>query len=67
MVVTSHRQKSNGQVVSELAVSNTRGAKQLGQIPPKLKAPEIHVEPLVKVEPKVAKGQSIVAVRLQTI
>ncbi len=30
VVVTSHRAKHNGKVVSELCVSNSRGAKTLG-------------------------------------
>jgi len=46
VVVTAHRQKANGQIISELVVSNTRGSKTLGQVPPKLKAPEIRVEPI---------------------
>jgi len=45
VVVSSHRRKPNGRIVSELCVSNSRGAKTLGSCPPKLKSPEIHVEP----------------------
>ena len=46
VVVTGHREKFNGKYVSELVVSNTRGAKKLGQVPPKLRSPEIRVEPI---------------------
>ena len=35
----------NGVIVSELCVSNSRGAKPLGALPPKPKSPEILVEP----------------------
>ena len=46
VVVTSHREKFNGKIVSELCVSNSRGAKSLGNIAPKLRSPEIRVEPI---------------------
>jgi len=46
VVVTSHREKFNGKIVSELCVSNSRGAKPLGTIAPKLRSPEIRVEPI---------------------
>ena len=46
VVVTSHREKFNGKIVSELCVSNSRGAKSLGHIAPKLRSPEIRVEPI---------------------
>ena len=76
VVVTCHREKFNGKVVSELCVSNSRGAKKLGQgqcwyckckcittsnanlngfsfasstlgqVAPKLRSPEIRVEPI---------------------
>jgi len=45
VVVSCHRKKANGKIVSELCLANSRGAKVLGIIPPKLKTPEIMVEP----------------------
>ncbi|CBY19494.1 unnamed protein product [Oikopleura dioica] len=45
VVVSCHRKKANGKIVSELCLVNSRGAKVLGIIPPKLKTPEIMVEP----------------------